>query len=64
MSFERGHVAGDAVGGHDLAQKAAHDFAAARFGEGVGELDLGGLGQGSDLRKDGAIIGEPTAVCR
>ena len=50
--FERRRVADLFFAGGDVAQQAAHDFAAARFGQGVREADRVGRGQGADLLAD------------
>lgn len=47
--FERRDIAGDGVGGHNLAQEPPHDFAGAGFGEAFGEADLFGASEGADF---------------
>jgi hypothetical protein len=47
--LESGHIAGDGIRRHDFAQQAAHDFAAAGFGERIGEADLLRLGEAADF---------------
>ena len=48
---ERCGVAEDAAFG-DIAQQAAHDFGAARFGQFGGKENIVGLGDGADFRGD------------
>ncbi len=50
--FQRCSVAFDFAAGGDFLEQAAHDFAAAGFGEGVGEADVVGFGDGADLGGD------------
>src|SRR5690348_17137043 len=47
--FQGGYVACHRIRGHDFAQQAAHDFAAAGLGQCVCEADLLGLGEAADL---------------
>src|SRR5579872_4120666 len=47
--FQRGRVAHLFFAGGDVSQQAAHDFAAAGFGQGVGEADGVGRGEGADV---------------
>src|SRR5688572_30043171 len=47
--FQRRHVALHLAAAGELFQQAAHDFAAAGFGEGFGEPDLVGLRERADL---------------
>src|SRR5579864_459176 len=53
--LQRGDVALDFAAGSQFAQQAAHDFAAARFGQHVAEADVVGLGQSANL------LGHPLA---
>ena len=50
--FQRGGIAFHVSAGGEFAQKAAHDFAAARFWQRVGEADVVGLGQRADFLGD------------
>jgi hypothetical protein len=50
--FERRGVADRGVARRDVAQQPAHDLAAARFGQGVREADVVGLGQRADFLAD------------
>ena len=53
--FESSDVACDGIVGNNFAQQAAHDLAAAGFGQGVGETDLFGPGESTDF------VGHPLA---
>ena len=50
--FEGGGVALDFAVGGELAQQAAHDFAAAGFGQGFGEANVVGAGERADFFRD------------
>ena len=50
--FQSGGVAFDFVAGGDLFEEAAHDFAGAGFGKGVGKANLVGFGDGADFLAD------------
>jgi hypothetical protein len=47
--FEGGGVAFDFAVGGEFAEQAAHDFAAAGFGQSFSEADVVGTGEGADL---------------
>ena len=65
--FQRGRVADGFFAGGDVAQEAAHDFAAAGFGQGGGEADVVGLrpgrrfpcGRGASVPSCRASLGSP-----
>ena len=53
--FQRGGVALDIAAGGQFTEQAAHDFAAAGFGQRVGEADVVGSGERADF------LGDPLA---
>src|SRR5438132_1520 len=52
--FQRGHVTANFTAGSDLAQEAAHDFSATRFGKCVAEANVVGF------RKRTYLFGDPS----
>ena len=65
--FKRSSVTLDFAVCSEFTQEAAHDFAAAGFGQGVGEADVVWLGEGADfllvlLKEQGSAEALLTAI--